>query len=155
MFDGHERERGVADVLEVMEEVLARLEVEVTRLAGGVRHEASRAVVGVLAAVTAREGGPEVVEGVAMGAEAFTGVSRSLIAAILPSHRSTPMTKAPSSVSDRAVASPMPAAAPVTTITWSSSASCISLPSVVCRSFRDPRCASASDKSKAYTASVS
>lgn len=73
MFDGGEDKFGLADVLDVVEQKFAWPEMEVTCFAGGIRHIASGAVMGVLPAVAGVNGGPKVVEHMAMGVPAFTG----------------------------------------------------------------------------------
>ena len=73
MFDGSEDHFGLADVLDVVEQEFAWPEMEVTGFAGSVGDVAGGAVMGVLAAVAGVNGGPKVVEHMAMGVPAFAG----------------------------------------------------------------------------------
>jgi hypothetical protein len=73
VLDGGEDQRPVADVLDVVQQVLARPEGEVPGLARGVRHLAGGAVARVLAAAAGVDRRPEVVEDVPVGVPALAG----------------------------------------------------------------------------------
>jgi hypothetical protein len=71
-LDAHKGKWRLADVLEVVKQVLARTEIDMARIARSVRDEPRRAVVGVLDASACREGCPEVLDGVTVGTESLT-----------------------------------------------------------------------------------
>jgi hypothetical protein len=70
-FDCDKPQRRLADVLKVVEQVLTRTEIEMAGFASFVRDDTCRTVVDMLEAVAGSEGGPEIVQGVPMGAETF------------------------------------------------------------------------------------
>src|SRR5580693_7661422 len=73
MFHRGEDQVGVTDVLDVVEQILAGAEVEVSGLTGQVGDLACGAVECVLAAAAGGDGGPEVVEHVAVGVPTLSG----------------------------------------------------------------------------------
>jgi len=68
----HERERALTNVFEIVEDVLARSEIEKTRLARLVRDVVDGAVVTVLTTYARRKCGPEVVQGVAVSPQSLS-----------------------------------------------------------------------------------
>ena len=73
MFNRREDQVGVADVLDVVEQILAGAEVEVSGLTGQVGDLACGAVECALAAAAGGDGCPEIVEHVAVGAPTLSG----------------------------------------------------------------------------------
>src|SRR5271163_5166770 len=73
MFHRSEDQVGVADVLDVVEQILAGAEMEVSSLTGQVGDLACGAVECVLAAAAGGDGCPEVVEHVAVGVPTLSG----------------------------------------------------------------------------------
>jgi hypothetical protein len=67
-----EDEFGVSDVLDIMQQILAPLEMEVPGLTGLVAHVTGCAVGGVLTATARGDGRPEIVEHMAVGVPSFS-----------------------------------------------------------------------------------
>ena len=73
MLDRGKYQVSLADVLDVMEQVLPRAEVEVPGLAGGIRYVTGCSVVRMLPAAARVDGRPEVIEDMPVRMPAFTG----------------------------------------------------------------------------------